>query len=266
MELRMLTSGTLRLFVLIAGVVLYGSPVPVNAEIQATGAENPQILKSGQDSTDDESLNQTQNAERLLRLEEALRSDTERLVQLQQELEQRVEMFDDLTSRKQSLEQDLEEKKKEFGRRKAAGESVDESAFAVEVEKLEQRHALIMKQSENTFQGAKTLQVQIKSLEEKIGKDQRAIEQLTGVLPDAPDKQPGAVESVETRGEAAETPPDSPLPGILPGMPGKPATPQEEAVETAPETAQQIEARQDAEKTAIQARQAELAVVDFLER
>lgn len=255
--------GALRALVLIAGVVLPGYPVSADVAVQAASAESRGV-KEDLDSSSDESTGQAANAERLLRLEDAIRIDRGRLAQLHQDFKQRTELFDDLDKRQQRLDTELAGNQQELDRRRSAGESVAGSKLEAEIEKLEQRRALIKEQSENTFQGARTLQVQVKALEEKIRKDQNAIDELTGTWPDEQGEAPVS-DAAATTGPTESTG-TATLPPLVPGLPSQPATPVERPAAAAPGTAEQMEARRDEEKSVVEAQQAERAVVGFLER
>ena len=223
-------------------------------------------MKEDLDSSSDESPEQASDADRLLRLEGGIRSDTERLAQLDRDLKQRKELFRDYDKQLQQLDTELDENRKELDRRRSAGESVAGSTLDAEIEKLEQRHALIKEQAENTFQGAKTLQIQIKALEEKILNDQKAIDELKGIRPIEQGEEPARDAAATTSPGMTESPEASPLAPMVPVLQTKPATPVEEPAAVLSETAEQIEARRDAENSVVVAQEAEQDFVDFLER
>ena len=206
------------------------------------------------------------NAERLLRLEKAIRSDRKRLVQLQLDLKQRPELFDELATRQAQLDTEIGEKRQELSRRKDAGDSAAVIILETEIEKLGQRLELIREQSELNFLGAKTLQVQITALEEKIDKDQKAIDELTGVLPAVQAGESATEPAVTPQAEKSESSAPSLLPVPFPGSQTTPAAPVTRTTGPVPDTAQQIEARQDADKRAVKAQQAGQVVIDFLQR
>ncbi|MEE9562479.1 MAG: hypothetical protein V3W50_05370, partial [Thermoanaerobaculia bacterium] len=214
----------------------------------------------------DESPAVITDAERLLRIDRAIKLDKEKLSKLQTDLEDRENLFDEMAAELEELKTARTEKTSQIEELKAAGDLEEASSLEAELAKLEQQYQLLMNQTDLTYKSAKSVQDQIYALQQKIGKDEKARDGLMGVRPPEEPVAPGPTAEVGTQPPTAESSTASPAPQILPGVPTAPATSTVESPVTMAETAKQIEARREAEKTAGEAQKAEQAVMDFLER
>ena len=158
------------------------------------------------------------------------------------------------------------EKTSQLEELKAAGDLDEASSLEAEVAKLEQQYQLLLNQTDLTYKSAKSLQDQIRSLQEKIEKDEKARNELMGARPTEEAGAPGPTAEVGTLTPTTEPSKTSPLPQVLPGLPGTPATSSAQPPAKLPETAEQVEARREADRREAEARQAEQAVMDFLDR
>jgi small-conductance mechanosensitive channel len=232
------------------------------SEPAATAAPQAQSDPNAQ-----EALNEDQaltDAERLLRLEKVVRLDREKLSTLEGEFETKSLFFDDLARSIRSIEAEIAEKKKKLGEIDRVAEPGTVADLEVELKGLEQRLEVTRRQSEITFQAAKTVQAQVEALKKKITREDQAIQQMIGTPVDSAmdaEPEPEPVQAAE------EAPPQSGPPiQLVPGVPLQVPVAESGAKAPTRETADQIEARRQAEKLETQAEEAEQQVRDFLER
>lgn len=240
-------------------ILLQGLP----AEAQdATGENDPSsVERQGETSP------QLSQSDRLLRLEQVIESDKEKLAEIKQDLADREAFYDDLTSRIKQGEIDLAAGKKRLEELGGAEASEEAAELAAEIVKGEEWLPIARSQSDLTFQSAKTLQEQIQALELKIAEEEKALANLVG--PSAEELEQQAAPTEAASGDVA-----TPTPGLTPGqvlLPGSGGAPSrdlvpEQAREKQPTTAEQIEARHEAEKAEEEARKAKEAVLSFVER
>jgi len=202
-------------------------------------------------------------AERLLRLEEVVGLDREKLATLEKDFNTKQGMFDELGKALQRLELELEDRRRQLekGGREDNPERVAE--LESEIAALEARLETVRKQSEVSFQAAKTVQRQMDALEEKIAREEQAIQELLGEPIERPIEERQDQPMAEPDSGESTSPRDVTIaPGlVIPGVPAPTAR-----KETPAETAEQIEARREAEKLATVAEKAERQVRDFVER
>ncbi len=203
--------------------------------------------------------------ERVMRLERDLEADKKRLEEIKADLAAREDLVDELSEDIKEAQVDLAAKKEQLAEMGGADASAEAAALAGEIQSLEELIQVATTQSDITFQSARTLQGQIQALEQKIANMERAYQESVGP----------SVKEMETKPEpeAASPPPQpSEAPGLtptqilLPGTGTSPGTEPETPAVAQPETAEQLEARREAEKAEEAARQAAAAVVNFVER
>jgi small conductance mechanosensitive channel len=138
-----------------------------------------------------------------------------------------------------------------------------------EIDAYAEKYELVKSLADLAFQAEKTVRDQIQTLETKIGIDQQALDQLLGKT-ETPQVAEPPVSTLAPGPPAAQAPAQPALlPGLIPGIPVAPATPgvtPGTVQEILPETAEQIEARKEAQKARLEAERAEQAVLSFLER
>jgi small conductance mechanosensitive channel len=205
-------------------------------------------------------------ARRLMRVERVIKVDKERLAKLQADLEEREEFFEDLAAEREKAKAARAEKREQLEMLKADGKMDEAATLEAELAKLEQQFQLLTNQANLTYESAKSLQDQVRALQQKIEKDEESRDQLAGVEPTGTAGAPGPPAEVGTQTPTAEPSRTSPLPRALPGAPTTPVTPSEQPPSTLPESAEQIEARREAERREAAAQEAEQAVMNFLER
>jgi len=254
----------LTLFILfLAGSTAW--PVGAAPAVQDQGSSaNDQAKKDARSG--DESPAGVTDAERLLRVDRVIQLDKERLSKLKTDLEERENLFEELAAELESAKTARAEKTSQLEGLKAAGDLEEASSLEAELAKLEQQYELLMNQTDLTFKSAKSLQDQIRALQQKIEKEEMASDDLSGARPTEEAVAPGATAEDGTQTPAAEPSKISPLPQVLPGVPSVPATSSAKPPGTLTETAEQIEARREAERRETEARQAEQVVLNFLER
>ena len=206
------------------------------------------------------------DAERLLRLEKVVELDRQKLADLEEELRQKEEMFSKVSEVIETATAALEEKNQKLNALDRGADAAAVTVLETEIAGLESRIATAKAQSEVSFQAAKTAQVQVEALKKKITQEEKAIAAMVG----SPLESEGSSQTTPTDAPGTESVPAAstlqqgvvPIPGVQ--SPGGPST--ETPPARGPETAEQIEARREAEKLATQAEQAEIQVHDFLER
>lgn len=204
-------------------------------------------------------------ASRLTRLQQIIKLDEQKLAETKKQLTREQTFFDKLNATLTKAEADLAEMNKRLDEMGGAEASEEAAGLGAEIEILEKRIALLKSEAEVRFNTGQTLASQIPALEQKIAKDQQALEAL--INPPAPptdaaSPQPPA--PTAAGGPAPSTPSATQLiaPGVGTSQPAPPQPPQA----TQPETAEQIEARREAEKLESAAQIAEQELVSFVER
>jgi small conductance mechanosensitive channel len=209
----------------------------------------------------DESQEGISDARRLIRIERAIKADKERLAKLKTDLEERESQFELMAVEREELKSARAEKTNRLEELKAAGELERVASVEGELANLDQQFQLLTNQTELTYDSAKSLQEQIRALEEKIAKDEKARDQLMGVQRAAEAPAPGPTTEVGVQPSTT-----APMPQVVPGLPAPSTTPSAEPPAPVAESAVQIEARREAERREAEAQEAEQAVMDFLER
>lgn len=234
--------------------MIAGLGVPVWSQDDATGSD-----------TEPATTAEISQADRALRLERAIEADKAKLEEIKEDLAAREELFGTLTDNLKEAEVDVKENKRKLKEMGGAEASEEASALAKEVTELEEWIVIAKSQADLTFRSAKTLQDQIQSLEQKIAKEERDLKDLIG--PTAEELKERAVSpEPEAPAEAAPAPALTPGQLLIPGSGAAPAETADAPTETPVGTAEQMEARREAEKAESEARQAEEAVLSFVDR
>ncbi len=206
------------------------------------------------------------DSRRLMRIERVIELDKERLSKLQADLEEREKLFEGLAAEREQAKSARAEKTSQLEELKAAGDLEAASSLEAELANLEQQFQRLTNQTDLTYKSAKSLQDQIRALQQKIEKDEQARDQLMGVRPTEEAEVPGPTAGAESQTPTAEPSTTTPTPQVLPGVPTAPSTTTAQPPAALPESAEQIEARREAERREAEAQEAEQAVMDFLER
>ena len=201
--------------------------------------------------------------ERLRRLERDLEADRARLTETKESLADREAFFDNLAADIEEAEAEVAAKRLQLEELGGAEASAEASALAEEIASLEDMIQIATKQSDIAFQSAKTLQSQIQALEKKITNMEAAYQAHTG-----PTSEELAAETVVAPDTAAPEP--TVAPGLTPAqvlIPGSPTRAAPEATaQSMPSTAEQLEARREAEKLEEEALEDQAAIFSFVER
>jgi small-conductance mechanosensitive channel len=221
------------------------------------------ILANAQNTqapADDVPASAETDAERVVRLEKIIESDKARLAELKTDLADRADTFE-------QLGRDLSEREAKLDdmRSRLADTAPDEAAaLQQEIDAYAEKYEVVKTQTDLAFQAEKTVRAQLQALEDKISIDQQAFDELLGVA-----QAPPVSERAPTPATTQAPAEPAAVPGVLPGLPVAPATPAATPgmdQTMLPETAEQIEARKQAEKSELAAEQAKQAVLSFLER
>jgi small conductance mechanosensitive channel len=251
---------------LVLSVSLGLSPVLGQVELQeGPAAEGEQEAPSeespedSQETAEEAPVEAVSDASRVLRIDEAIRLDRAKLRDLEKELGEREGFFEEMAEASRSVHAELEEKRKTLEELPADADPDERPALEGEIEKLERELGLLETQSDLAFTSLTTIRTQIEALEEKLEREQHALDVLSGVAPREPAARPPAPAAVTQPGAVPTTVP------IVPGVPPLPA-PTETPPEKRPETTAQLEALRNVERLEAEARRAEEAVVEFVER
>ncbi|UCH46925.1 MAG: mechanosensitive ion channel [Betaproteobacteria bacterium] len=205
-------------------------------------------------------------AQRLKRLERVIKLDQDKLAETKKQLAEQEAFFDALNTSVEQAVPKLEEKKKQLEEMGGAEASDESAALAKEVQGLEEQIKVGKAELEVRFNTVKTLKGQIQALEKKIATDQQALQTLISPTTLPAPATPAPPVSDAPSPPPAEQPAPSPAQVIVPGaVPSQPAATQQPK-EAKPETAEQIEARREAEKREQEAKLAERELVTFVER
>ena len=207
---------------------------------------------------------QITGAERLNRLKEMIEQDRKTLADTRKQQDEQKAIFDRINAGASKIESELTEKRKRLEEVGGAETSDEAKNLASKIQSLEDRLALTKSELDLRFNAGKMLGNQIRNLEEKIAKEQQALETLVNE-PAALTKKPKA-QAPAAPVESAPAPEPSPSQLIAPGVATTPPAPDQPTQATQPETAEQIEARKEAEKLEAEAKLAEQELESFVER
>jgi len=207
--------------------------------------------------------------DRISRIESAVEADEKKLDGLRAELETRQRSYEEIAAAIKEIEAEFEAAKTKLEALPEGVESAEALALRSEMEKLEGHHALAMKKSSLLIESRKTIQAQFQSLQLKLQGDRRVLDELLGATEPPPvPKSPTPPTPPTPATEATRSAP--PLP-IMPGVPGLTPGDAEATADTPrdsarPETPEQMAARRQATKRADEARKADQAMADFVDR
>ena len=201
-------------------------------------------------------------AERLIRMQDTIELDEQKLEALGSGLADRQTLFQELAEEQKKTAAKLTEKKQRLEEVEAG--SAEATALQAEIHELEARYERLNRHSNLTFEAEKALREQARSLEQKIEVDRRAVALVKGTAP----IEPAASLGVTAAPVAAAPPAASPAFPMVPGVPAAALAPPAPAPEAPllPETMAQIEARSEADEKALEALRADRGVVTFVER
>jgi len=258
-------SGTLSaLFIALLMLCVAASAQEIEETQEAEEAQESEAVQKDDGGQDREAGQVTAEtgAGRVLRLEKVLASDRARLSELKKDRETREQAFEKWSTDFEEREEKLNAMKAQLAETTDADER---QALQAEIDAYTEKYEIVKSQTDLAFQAEKTVRGQAEALEKKIEMDQQALDVMTGkaeapaaIKPSAP--VPAVVPPVTQT-------PIPPPPGMIPGFPAVPgAAAPGPAPVILPETAEQIEARKQAEQSELEAEQAEQAVLSFLER
>ncbi len=236
------------------------------AQKAATGVESPPIAEAESMGTAEESSptkatvpesspREVSDAERILQMEQTIESDRERQTRLQGEQEAKKTEFNERTEELKDLGAHLAAEKKRLEAIEADSEEAAE--LRNQIEQLEQEYALVRQHADLALQAGRILGEQTSRLEENIARDSQALERLR------------STDSAEARGdaedEAAAQQPQA-APAGAPAPAEQAPQPQAASPPDRQETAEQVEARREVEQKDAEAKRAEQAVVEYVDR
>jgi hypothetical protein len=247
----------------------YSSPTAGKQKESGEKARDVKEADLKSSSKDDPSA-KVSDAESFVRLRARIEQDRKELEKVKADLKARQKAFDQATGALKKLDKALEKKKEELQAIQGKESSAETSRLSVEIKKLQGDYDLEKKRSELLLQAVKTMQEQINSLERKIQKDLRALERLAGKEtpkekePSVPRKPPSKPDQATGPTAPLPLPPGVKLPEAQPPAGEEQKVPEKPATE--PATAEQIEARREAERKKEKPLKAGEAIVEVVER
>ncbi len=233
------------------------APASEKTAKQATSDQRPA-------SADEKAPEAITEVQRLHRLEQVIKLDKGKLAETKKQLAEQEAFYDDLNAGLEAAVPRLAGMKQQLEQMGGAEASDEATVLATEIEALEQRITLGKSELEVRFNTVKTLRGQIQALEQKIANEQQALETLISPAAPAPAVTPEQAPAATAGTQPGPAP--SPAQIIAPGVStGEPA-PVQPRQQIEPETAEQIEARREAEKLEEEAKLAEQELVGFVER
>jgi small conductance mechanosensitive channel len=237
------------------------------AQEAETAAPDAKVEKASQESTDQDKKEPEPitGSQRLKRLEQVIKLDQEKLAQTKKQLTEQEAFFNTLSTGVEEAAPELEEMKERLEEMGGAEASDEAAGLASQIEAFEEQVTVGKAELEVRFNAVKTLKGQIQALEKKIATDQQALDALLNpatVTTPATPAQPQTTQADQQPAPTATSPAQLIAPGAVSGQPGAPQQPPM----AKPQTAEQIEARREAEKLEQEAKVAEQELVSFVER
>jgi small conductance mechanosensitive channel len=200
------------------------------------------------------------DTEQLLRIEKVIEFDREKLADLKTDVSKRQKFFDQLADSIRVLDEELAQRKARLDQIAETGDPSQESTVQAELSSLETELELFQTQSELAFSSLTTIREQMLALEKKLEREQRALDSLSGLVPEEGTAPPPA---------ASPTAQPDVSPSAMPMLPGVPpatsiATPAEPPAPV--ETTAQIEALRELERRQRDEREAQQRLVEFVKR
>ncbi len=183
--------------------------------VAAEGAPKPAEPKKSPASAPDAKATeakQTTEAERIIKLERALKNDRDELAKLEREQKKRVES--ELSKAKEevaTIDDSLAEKKKALAEHKQAGRAAEAETVATDIAALEKKRELAVNRVKLAVQAKKTLDTHVDTLGQKIKLNEKALAKLEGK------PEPGA--------PTASAPTSQPVAAPMAPAPAQPAPP-----------------------------------------
>ena len=200
------------------------------------------------------------DTEQLLRIEKVIEFDREKLAELEADVTKRQAFFDQLADGIGALEEELAQSKARLDQIAETGDPSEGSTLQAEISGLETELELFKTQSELAFSSLTTVREQMRALEKKLERELRALDVLSGLVPEEGAAPPAA---------ASPTAQPDVSPTAMPLLPGVPpptsiATPAEPPPPI--ETTAQIEAQRELERRQRDEREAQRRLVEFVKR
>jgi small conductance mechanosensitive channel len=248
-------------------LLLVGFVIAAASLMHSSARADDEGVKGGviQETAEDEAERAMTKSERAVRLKRMIEEDRQTLAEIKQRLAGREELFGKLTGRIQAGEQELLEKRSRLEKMGGSAASEEAARLAAEIQSIEEIIEVGRKQSEITFQSAKTLQGEVEVLKRKIANGEQVFERLVGRTAEDPSAGEGQVPGRRPPGTGkapGSTAAQPPVPGAGAGSSGGGDRPGGDQ----PDSAEQIEARLEADKAEAEAREAAEAVADFVEQ
>ncbi|WP_455200090.1 mechanosensitive ion channel domain-containing protein [Kaarinaea lacus] len=225
--------------------------------------QNNQSTETSSDQAKQEKTEGLSNAEQILKIEANIEADGKRIQELKKELEIKQKTFTRISDGLKNLGKQKAEKEQQLAEQ-ADQKGPTAQDLKQDIESLSREYELFNTQANLNLKAQKTLQEQIKGLEEKRLNDKNLLDGLKGKITVEDTGQTEKVQTIPGRPAEDITPAiKTPLP--IPSTPAETAPEKEEEVE-ALATPEQIEAQKEEQEKRAEAKQAEQIVVDYVER
>ncbi|HED16908.1 MAG TPA: hypothetical protein ENI64_08885, partial [Gammaproteobacteria bacterium] len=241
------------------------------AEQQATDPDavtgSPEKNEAKSENNGDETL----EIERIAKLEKIIKSDKKDLKDLKKSLSGRIKILKLLQNALKMTKVKLDSDTEMLAIAKEMNDATEVASLEKELRVTESDYDLLAGQTQLAFEAEKTVRHQIELIENSIIKKQQTLDEFKGIkkrVVAIPEQTVPAV--VAPNANSSRGAPLSPMQLMIPGM--SPAAVESGGTGAAPspteqlQTAEQVEARKQAEKSTREALEAEQVAVDYIEQ
>ncbi len=210
----------------------------------------------------------TSDTERILTLLETIKADEETLGELKKDLQRKETEFRKMRAKLEKVREQLQAVEQPEDKSKGPSISNERKSADASLERLKGDYGFFRKHVDLALVAKKTTLKKIKALEKKIENDRKVLGNLRGTDKSGTEAKPVSPQKALPQSQKKS----SPVPSLIqrsvkvkPSAESK-VTPiaQEGTLKEGAETPEQIEARKEAEESAMEAQKAERAVVDFV--
>ncbi len=249
--------------------------VPAAYAEQQDVASDPATASSADEAVEsDKKEDEILEIERIAKLETILKADKKDLKDLKKSLSGRESILKLLQNALNMTKKRMDMQKELLAIAQESGETEEAATLEKAVSEDESDYYLIAGQTQLAFEAKKTVKHQIELIKNSIIKKQQTLDELKGVKKRVivvPQQTPASgVGTAMHSAQEGESASPSALQIMLPGMPsvtsGSGVTPSTHAPGEKLQTAEQVEARKQAEKSTREALEAEQVATDYIEQ
>ena len=261
----------IRLLLLIVSISLAAVTSTVYAVPQATDSDKQVNTSKAEPGKNVKKEDESSEVERIVKLEATLKANKKSIQKLKKSLSGRSKILKTLQDALNKATITLEKHKERLAAAKEKGDAKKIASIEKAISKYQSDYDLIVKQTQLAFEAEKTAKKQIELLENGIQKKQQTLDELKGIkkrVVVTPKQIPAP-----TAVTPAQQPQEAPKPAVTSLIPGLAPVPVDSAAPTSMptpvehmQTAEQVEARKQAEKRTQEAFEAEQVAIDYIEQ